>query len=365
METLCYTIKKKDQANYLAEHGGFQSCFIKGRDNSETEFDLLKLVSISPLIKSILGSFEVPLFMLGTVDIILPDSSVEEVTLLHHLMTSSYSPEDRLYLCTERWAKLQSLLDVLYCYSETEETKEEDDCEMEDTKDDENCGRVNNMDHLADHSYDGNRNSATAEIKFDSIVDEKVDSLKETKISRSHSLLKSNQQKTKGEVRPQSPKYSPVSVFKMMSELNKSETSKHSERFSPASKIRYDGKWISEPSPLSRKIENLRRTAGSLAENRLYPPSFEKNNSKSRSLLQRGSTPELGEKARQKPMPLSKKIQAALDQSDSEDIARLTRFFSSDSKPSKKKIERNKSDIKRSSVCGRCANCQINRQVKG
>ena len=172
MESLHYTIQKKEKVNYLAEHGGFQSCLIKGQDNSETEFDLLKLVSISPLVKSILGSFEVPLFMLGMVDIIIPDSSMEEVTLLHHLMTSSYSHEDRLYLSTERWAKLHSLLDVLYCNSETEGTnEEEDDCEMEDTKDDENCGRVNNMDHLADHSYDGNRNSATAEVKFDSIVD--------------------------------------------------------------------------------------------------------------------------------------------------------------------------------------------------
>ena len=113
MESPLCTIQKKERINFLTEQYVFQSCLLTAQDNSKIKFDILKLSSISPLIRSILTSFSVPVFLLDTVDIILPDVSVEELKTLHHLTSVRSSEEDGLCLSMDNWHKLQSLLDTL------------------------------------------------------------------------------------------------------------------------------------------------------------------------------------------------------------------------------------------------------------
>ena len=79
MESSLCTIQKKERINFLTEQYVFQSCLLTAQDNSKIKFDILKLSSISPLIRSILTSFSVPVSLLGTVDIILPDVSVVKI----------------------------------------------------------------------------------------------------------------------------------------------------------------------------------------------------------------------------------------------------------------------------------------------
>ena len=82
-ENPIYVIQKKKPVNLLSESYHHLSCQIVVENNLKTEFDLLKLASISPLIKSILESFGLPMFVLGSMDIILPDSDLEELKTLH------------------------------------------------------------------------------------------------------------------------------------------------------------------------------------------------------------------------------------------------------------------------------------------
>ena len=69
-ENPIYNIQKNRQVNVLSTDYDYQSCQMIGGNNLEIKFDLLKLSSISLLIRKILASFGVPLFSLGSLDFI-------------------------------------------------------------------------------------------------------------------------------------------------------------------------------------------------------------------------------------------------------------------------------------------------------
>ena len=153
-------------------------------NNLGIEFDLLKLSSVSPLIKSILDSFGLPMFVLGSMDIILPDSDLEELKTLQHLMSSDDG--ESLCLSLENWSKLQSLLDILDCrIDNSERAKPQGVTERNITVED-----------VADHSPDGNDNSIYDELERKDLGDElegRRDSPVKRKKNQMVSILKSNQ----------------------------------------------------------------------------------------------------------------------------------------------------------------------------
>ena len=350
MDTPLCTIQKKERINFLTEQYVFQSCLLTAQDNSKIKFDISKLSSISPLIRSILTSFSVPVFLLGTVDIILPDVSVEELKTLHHLTSVRSSEEDGLCLSMDNWHKLQSLLDTLDSNEEKNNEESSDDIAI--------------LENSTDPSQDGNKNTLTL---IDALNTDEIDSDKgsSSKTNRLVSILKTHEKTSGGSESQSRPKHSSekktrelglVSGDKFLSEDDEVEPVSHQSQrrlsswgypTKTKSTSSYNtgtkpGPASLKPMPFSKKKENLETasmTSGSVGRNQSV---------------------EIGEvRGKSKSKPLSMKTES--HENDSDEILDLMNFFNpSNSKSSSK----GKTGKKRATSCGRCANCQINKQIK-
>ena len=320
MESPHFTIQKKERINFLTEQYVFQSCLLTAQDNSKIKFDILKLSSISPLIRSILTSFRVPVFLLGTVDIILPDVSVEELKTLHHLTSVRSSEEDGLCLSKDNWHKLQSLLDTLDSNEEKNNEEGSDDIAI--------------LENSTDPSQDGNKNTLSL---IDALNSDDIDSDmgSSSKTNRLVSILKTHE-KTNGKTNEGSesqsrPKHSLekktrelglVSGDKFLSEDDEVEPVSHQSQ-RRLSSWGYGNKTKStssyntgtkpgpaslKPMPFSKKKENLETasmTLGSVGRNQFV---------------------ETGEvKGKSKPKALSMKTEQ--HENDSDEIMNLMNFF--------------------------------------
>jgi len=356
-----YVIQNKNKVDFLSLDYDFQACQIVGENNKKIRFDLLKLSTVSPLIKSILDSFGLPLFVLGRVDIILPDSSIEELRTLQHLMASDDG--DSLCLSKRSLTKLQSLLDVL-------------NCRIDNTP---SPGHSQNDSDELQASTDGNEN-----MNYDQAFDLNL-SGKERKKDRLVSILKSSQnQSWKPAVDIKSifsqpehvkmhrniqanPKPSSTRTFPdpryvfctLKPEDKKSETPDASTKF----------KIMSENGKFSRLKPLQPSNNGNLF-------AAKRSNSHTGSVGRRQLQSSL--EVRAKPMPLSKKVeslsrsdymkhmkQAAPQSHQVEQISDSQKFqLSKLSRSGAGGHSRIKLDNKITGRCGKCTNCEINKQIK-
>ena len=413
METPIYNIQKKEQVNYLAQDYNFQSCHITAENNLKIKLDLLKLSSVSPLIKSILDSYDLPLFILGTVNIIIPDSSLEELKTLHHLMSSNDG--DSLCLTMENWSKLQSLLDVLDCKT--------DNCERNSNKD-KDPDHLISMDNetVAESSIDDNENSICDDMEeFESNfalrqdISGKFDSGRESspvrlKVPGLVSILKSNKKPNLREnviessVKQENQSLSMLRV-NLLSQtiprpvprsfvLNKKLESEDATE-APAKIMIPSVSAASRPTVLHKSNKNEKCAS----HQGLALPKIKRNETLS---IVKGSNaepqttskshfpdcqtvaPEVRKvSAKIKPLPLCKKSGQLPSRTkteirsghrspseslsdESETISNLMKFFSPKIKrTAPKKIEKSGvKSVKKPPTCGNCTNCEINKQIR-
>ena len=379
-ENPVYTIQKKRHVNVLSTDYDYQSCQMIGGNNLKIKFDLLKLSSISPLVRNILASYGVPLFALGSLDFILPDSSLEELKILHHMMNSNDGAS--IYLSLDNWASLQSLLEVLDCSL----TSTDPSSSVKDRSED--------IITLDDDPGDDNENTIHDELEFHSnlevvsgVVKQEVDSGDESsqfkhKDSRMVSILRSSQQvNSRVNVSKSNPSHV-KSIFSSPEVPSSAATLGVSRRTggitqleSQAEEIKSnkytDTPWSTQndinrkPMPLSKKTEKF------IVSQKISAGSGPWSRSQVGSTIWETKKP--GE-ARPKTVPLSRKTEKILrtmsesQSEETEDISNLMKFFGPSNRPtpaSTKSVKsKPKTDQKRTRRCGKCANCEINKQVK-
>ena len=376
-----YNIQKKIQVDVLYTDYEHQSCQLIGGDNLKIKFDLLKLSSISPLVRNILASFGVPLFTLGSLDFILPDSSLEELKMLNHMMNSNDGSTIRLSM--DNWTRLQSLLEIL----DSSLTNSDPSSSSSSTK-----NNSEDIITLDGDPGDDNENTIHDEMEFHSnleavgsVIKEELDSGDESlqlkhKDNRMVSILRNSRKgnsssemlKTNpGHVRSMFSSSPPVPSRPATSPVSRSLTSRrtggitrlespgdrvekpHKYQVIPLSALSSQAKLI--PTKKTEKfIVSKKTNAGSLVRSKAQvgPTSWETK----------------------KPGPLSRKNEKhprtrSESQSDeTEDISSLMKFFGPSTQPTpappKSDGSKAKTVVKRTRRCGKCANCEINKQIK-
>ena len=383
-ENPIYNIQKKRQVNVLSTDYDYQSCQMIGGNNLKIKFDLLKLSSISPLVRKILASYDVPLFALGSLDFILPDSSLEELKILHHMMNSNDGAT--VCLSLDNWARLQSLLEMLDCsLASSVRDHPEDIITLEDDPGDDNENTIHD-----DLEFQSNLEV----VGTGDLVKEELDSGDESfnfkhKDSRMVSILRNSQKvNSRVDVSKPSPSYvksifsspeatSPApameDVRQNMVKFKQSSLTSISRRTGGITQLESQEDEIEKPSKY--------KTFPPSSQNEKVPKPMPFSKKTEKFVLSKKSSASAGlgsrsratwdtkkpEEGRAKSIPLSR-TRSESQTDETEDISNLMKFFGPSTKPtpaSTKTVKiKPKTDQRRTRRCGKCANCQINKQVK-